>query len=74
MGIERNQAMKKDKEATTAAKRRQFLKLAGLGTLSGAAAAAIGGPAAEAKDDTGNRTTGYRETAHVKKAYELARF
>jgi hypothetical protein len=66
--------MKKEQEAKTAAKRRQFLKLAGLGTLSGAAAAAIGGPDAEAKDETGSRTGGYRETEHVRKAYELARF
>jgi anaerobic selenocysteine-containing dehydrogenase len=57
------------------AQRRDFLKLAGLGTLAGAAAAAGGTPrkavAATAKPAT---DAGYRETDHVKKAYELARF
>ena len=63
---------KEQKDGT--AKRREFLKLAGLGTLSGAAAAAFGSPAAEAKTEPAGRTTGYRETEHVRKAYELARF
>jgi anaerobic selenocysteine-containing dehydrogenase len=57
------------------AQRRDFLKLAGLGTLAGAAAATGGAPrkaeAATAKPAT---SAGYRETEHVKKAYERSRF
>jgi anaerobic selenocysteine-containing dehydrogenase len=57
------------------AQRRDFLKLAGLGTLAGAAAAAGGttGPA-EAATAQSATDAGYRETEHVKKAYERARF
>jgi anaerobic selenocysteine-containing dehydrogenase len=66
--------MTQDKQAK-AAPRRDFLKLAGLGTLAGAAAAAAGAPgktqAATAKAPSGS---GYRETEHVKKAYALSRF
>ncbi len=69
----RGGAMNKDR-GTTAAKRRDFLNLAGLGTLGGAAAATVGAAAVEAKDESGERASGYRETAHVKKVYELARF
>jgi hypothetical protein len=65
-------AMKKDQEAT-GAKRREFLKLAGLGAVTGAAAAVGAKPAAANVAADGKRA-GYRETAHVKKAYELARF
>lgn len=65
--------MTKDQE-TKAAKRRDFLKLTGLGALTGAAAAAVGTTTAEAGVETSERAAGYRETAHVKKAYELARF
>lgn len=57
----------------TAAKRRDFLRLAGLGTLSGAAAAAVAATPAAAKVEPGNRA-GYRVTAHVEKVYELSRF
>ena len=63
--------MTKEQEGK-AARRRDFLKLAGLGTLGGAAAApatAIGAAPAQAVEPEG-----YRETAHVKKVYELARF
>ena len=60
---------------TKAAQRRDFLKLAGLGTLAGAAAAAGGMPSkAEAATADGKTDAGYRETEHVKKAYELSRF
>ena len=53
--------------------RREFLKLTGLGTLAGAATLAGGVPreAEAASTDTGSD---YRETEHVKKVYELARF
>lgn len=64
--------MKKDQEATLA-KRRDFLRLASVGAVSGAAAAAVGAPAAEAKVES-ETAAGYRETAHVKQAYDLARF
>lgn len=65
--------MKKEQEAS-AAKRRDFLRLAGLGALGGAAAAAVGSTPAEASSATGEAQSGYRETAHVKKVYELSRF
>ena len=64
--------MKKDQKAT-GAKRREFLKLAGLGAVGGAAAAVGAAPAEAAAAPDGKRA-GYQETAHVKKAYELARF
>lgn len=64
--------MKKDKEAT-AAKRRDFLRLAGLGTVGAVASAAAAAPV-QAKEEPSTRGAGYRETPHVKKAYELARF
>jgi hypothetical protein len=64
--------MKKEQEAT-AAKRRDFLKLAGLGSVTAVAGAAVAAPV-EAKEEPAAGGAGYRETAHVKKAYELARF
>jgi hypothetical protein len=64
--------MKKEQEAT-GAKRRDFLKLAGLGSVGAVAGAAVAAPVA-AKEAPSTRGTGYRETPHVKKAYELARF
>ena len=63
--------MKKEQEAT-GAKRRDFLKLAGLGSV-GAVAGAAAGPV-QAEEEPSARSAGYRETPHVKKAYELARF
>ncbi|MGI9354028.1 MAG: twin-arginine translocation signal domain-containing protein [Rhizobiaceae bacterium] len=53
--------------------RRDFLKLASLGTVLGGAAIAAGGSvqAAEAPDETGS---GYRETAHVRTYYDSTRF
>jgi len=56
------------------AKRREFLKLIGLGGLAGAASVVAVKPAdatATAKTATGQ---GYRETEHVKTYYKLARF
>jgi hypothetical protein len=65
--------MKKEQEVS-AAKRREFLKLAGLGSVSAVAGAAgVAAPAA-ATEEPSARGAGYRETAHVKKVYELARF
>lgn len=53
-------------------KRRHFLKLMGLGGVAGAATLATGAAReAAAKPES---ETAYRETAHVKKFYETARF
>jgi hypothetical protein len=64
--------MTKDREAKTA-KRRDFLKLASIGAASGAAAAVVGAPDAEARVES-ETAAGYRETPHVKQVYDLARF
>lgn len=64
--------MKKDQETTTT-KRRDFLKFASVGAVSGAAAAVVGAPAVEAKVES-ETAAGYRETDHVKQVYDLARF
>ena len=65
--------MSKDQEPKST-KRRDFLKLAGLGTLAGTAAAAgVRRDAAAATPDKAG-AAGYRETPHVKKFYSLARF
>ena len=53
--------------------RRNFLKLASVGTLA-AGAAAVAGEPAEAADAESDATDGYRETKHVKTYYALARF
>ncbi|MBZ0215562.1 MAG: twin-arginine translocation signal domain-containing protein [Fimbriimonadaceae bacterium] len=56
------------------ADRRDFLKLAGLGTVVGGAAFVTGKASVEAAENTADGKTGYRETDHVKTTYELARF
>lgn len=61
-----------DKKAQDTAGRRDFLKLAGLGTLASGATLVTG--AAEASGLTTEGSVGYRETDHVKKVYETARF
>lgn len=54
------------------ASRRDFLTLAGLGTATAAAALATGDTAeAGAAPDTGS---GYRETDHIRRYYDTARF
>lgn len=66
--------MEKNRELKSA-RRRDFLKLAGLGTVAGAAAAKAGAPRpAEATVAADGKVPGYRETEHVKKYYSLARF
>ncbi|MDH3662539.1 MAG: twin-arginine translocation signal domain-containing protein [Alphaproteobacteria bacterium] len=65
--------MDKSKNPTTA-KRREFLKFASVGAASGAAAAALGTPSPAEAETQSDTAAGYRETAHVKQAYELARF
>ena len=56
------------------AKRRDFLKLVGLGSLAGPATAVTSGKAPEAQAEEAPQGTGYRETAHVKKYYDTAKF
>ena len=66
--------MTSDQDARVAARRR-FLKLASLGAVAGTVAAAAGdGRKEAAAAEPEAQGKGYRETAHVKKAYELARF
>jgi len=60
------------KEDGGTAGRRDFLKLAGLGTLASGATLVAG--TAEAAEVDAAAGSGYRETDHVKKVYETARF
>jgi len=53
--------------------RRSFLKLATVGA-AGAVVATAGAQVASADEKQHGETTGYTETDHVKKVYELARF
>ncbi len=62
-----------DQNEKTTADRRSFLKLAGIGTLTGGAAMAIGAPA-QAAVDLPEDGSSYRESEHVKTYYKLARF
>lgn len=61
------------KKEKTAEDRRDFLKLAGLGTVLGGAAIAAGGTA-QASESVEDAGSGYRETEHVKAYYQSARF
>lgn len=54
--------------------RRDFLKLAGLGALTGGAGLLAGGSADAAVSDEKTDDGLYRETEHVKTYYKLARF
>lgn len=65
--------MSKDRDEKSVAERREFLKLATLGTVLGGAAIAVGGQA-QADVSGEAKGKGYRETDHVKRYYELARF
>ena len=68
--------MKKDKDLDQdlqSTRRRDFLKLAGLGTVAGAAAVA-GAPEIAEAAAAGEVKPGYHETEHVKRFYSLARF
>lgn len=60
-------------ENRTGTGRRDFLKMAGLGTVAGGAALVVAKDEAEASElETSGR--GYRETDHVRTYYRLARF
>lgn len=63
--------MAHEKEA--APDRRAFLKMASVGTLASGAVAVAGG-AAQASEEIQVEGSGYRETDHVKRVYELSRF
>lgn len=53
--------------------RRNFLKMASVGTLV-SGAAAVTGTSAQASEEPKIHGSGYRESGHVKKVYELSRF
>jgi hypothetical protein len=64
-----------DKKERSVTARREFLKLASIGTVVGGASLVLQNkPAesAEAKAEAGGK--GYRETPHVKAFYESAKF
>ncbi len=62
-----------DRDDARILKRRGFFKMVGLGAVAGAASLAATPREAEASAAE-TQTTGYRETALVKKYYELAKF
>jgi hypothetical protein len=66
--------MKGKDDHKEAPKRRDFLKLIGLGGVAGATVLASGGAAPAQAKEPEKRSAGYRETAHVRKYYETARF
>ena len=63
-----------DRDEKVAADRRNFLKLAGVGTLTGGAALALGRTEADASEAPSKDGKSYRETDHVKTFYDTARF
>ena len=54
--------------------RRDFLKLAGIGAVTGGVALAVSQDRAEADEALSDTSAGYRETDHVKTYYDLAKF
>ena len=54
--------------------RRDLLKIAGLGGVAGAAAVATSAGKAEAAAELDTKSSGYRETEHVRTYYDLAKF
>lgn len=67
--------MKQSDKTAAKADRRSFLKLAGAGVVgSGAALASTVAPADAASSAPEAGEGGYRETDHVKRYYELAKF
>ncbi len=59
---------------TAKADRRSFLKLVGVGALSGGAALALDKSQAEASDTSVKSTGAYRETEHIQTYYESTKF
>lgn len=62
-----------DKEAKTLL-RREFLKVAGITGAAAGAAVTLSGKGADAAVPEAGQGSGYQETEHVMKYYELARF
>ena len=62
-----------DKDAKTLL-RREFLKAAGMTGVAEGAAVALSSNDAEAAIPDSGKKSGYQETEHVMKYYELARF
>lgn len=63
------------KTETTSLERRNFFRKVGLG--AGAAAVSLSATAVQAAvsdEETASESAGYRETEHVKRYYDLARF
>ena len=58
----------------TVSERRDFLKLASVGAVAGSVMAASGAPKEAAAGMAEDSASGYRETDHVKRVYELSRF
>lgn len=63
----------KDNDKTSTG-RRSFLKLAGVGIVGGGAAVVATAPSADAAAPAAQADGQYRETDHVKRYYELAKF
>lgn len=64
-------------KSAKSASRRQFLTIAGLGTLAAGAVVGVAGEKAEAATPLAGpaqKSGGYQETELVKRYYELARF
>lgn len=66
--------MKKDGKTSATTDRRSFLKLAGAGVAGSGAAIATAVPPVEAATKLDANSAGYRETDHVRRYYELAKF
>lgn len=67
----------KERKDLKSPERRSFFAKAGIGLgAAGAVATGLAGGAAQAetKTDRGHRKSQYRETEHVKRVYEAARF
>ena len=62
-----------DRKVKSKSDRRNFLKLAGIGTVTSGVAMALGKAPVKASEAT-PKGSSYRETEHVKTFYETARF
>ena len=66
--------MMKQEKDQAATSRRNFLKLSTLGAAATGAAAVMPTGVAQASDQPAEGNRLYRETEHVKRVYDLARF